>query len=68
MERGADKQTITYISVSSVNGTVTLTGEVRGNKAKTKAGDIRVAATGVYRISLSSGPTSNEAPRPWKRI
>jgi osmotically-inducible protein OsmY len=40
LERGADKQTITYITVTSVNGVVTLTGEVRGKKAKTKAGEL----------------------------
>ncbi len=37
LDRGADKQTITYISVNSVNGVVTLTGEVRGRKARDKA-------------------------------
>jgi osmotically-inducible protein OsmY len=46
-ERGADKQTINYISVNSINGVVTLTGEVRGNKAKTKAGEI---ARGVDQV------------------
>ena len=47
LERGADKQTITHISVNSVSGVVTLTGEVRGNKAKTKAGEL---ARGVEQV------------------
>jgi osmotically-inducible protein OsmY len=40
LDRGADQQTVSYISVSSVNGVVTLTGEVRGKRAKAKAGEI----------------------------
>jgi len=40
LDRGADLQTITYISVNSVNGVVTLTGEVGGKRAKAKAGEI----------------------------
>jgi hypothetical protein len=47
LERGADQQTVTYISVSSVNGVVTLTGEVRGKRAKAKAGEI---ARGVEQV------------------
>jgi osmotically-inducible protein OsmY len=48
MERGADKQTVTYISASSVNGVVTLTGEVRGKRAKDKAGEL---ARGVAQVA-----------------
>ena len=40
LDRGADQQTVSYISVSSVNGVVTLSGEVRGKRAKAKAGEI----------------------------
>jgi osmotically-inducible protein OsmY len=40
MERGADQQVVNYIDVSSSNGMVTLSGEVRGNRAKTKAEQI----------------------------
>ena len=39
-DRGATGQTVAYISVSSVNGVVTLTGEVGGKKTKAKAGEI----------------------------
>lgn len=39
-ERGAKLQTISEISVQSVNGVVTLTGEVRSDRAKAKAGEI----------------------------
>jgi hypothetical protein len=50
IDRGADKQTVTYISVSSVNGVVTLTGEVRGKRAKAKAGDIARSVEQVVRV------------------
>ena len=40
LDRGADQQTVTYISVSSVNGVVTLSGEVHGKRAKAKAGEL----------------------------
>ncbi len=40
LDRGADQQTVTYISVSSVHGVVTLSGEVGGKRAKAKAGEI----------------------------
>jgi hyperosmotically inducible protein len=39
-ERGAKLQTISEISVHSVNGVVTLTGEVNSARAKAKAGEI----------------------------
>lgn len=39
-DRGANGQTAAYISVSSINGVVTLTGEVGGERAKAKAGEI----------------------------
>jgi osmotically-inducible protein OsmY len=47
LERGADKQTISYISVKSVNGVVTLGGEVQSNRAKARAGEI---ARGVAKV------------------
>jgi osmotically-inducible protein OsmY len=40
LDRGANDQTVSYISVSSVNGVVTLTGEVSGKRAKARAGEI----------------------------
>jgi BON domain-containing protein len=40
LDRGADQQTVTYISVSSAHGVVTLSGEVGGKRAKAKAGEI----------------------------
>jgi hypothetical protein len=40
LDRGADQQTVTHISVSSVHGVVTLSGEVGGKRAKAKAGEI----------------------------
>jgi osmotically-inducible protein OsmY len=40
MERGAGQDIPAYIDVASSNGTVTLTGEVHGNKAKAKAEEI----------------------------
>lgn len=57
-DRGADQQTISYISVSSVNGVVTLTGEVRGNRAKAKAGEIAKGVEHVARVNnnLSVAP------------
>src|SRR5580700_5881313 len=36
-ERGATDEAISFIDVAVSNGTVTLTGEVGGNKAKAKA-------------------------------
>ena len=47
MERGADQQVVNYIDVSSSNGMVTLSGEVRGNRAKTKAEQIAKSAPHV---------------------
>jgi hypothetical protein len=57
-DRGADQQTITYISVSSVNGVVTLTGEVGGKRAKAKAEEIARSVAQVVRVSnnLSIAP------------
>ena len=40
LDRGANDQTVSYISVHSVNGVVTLTGEVNGKRAKARAGEI----------------------------
>jgi hypothetical protein len=50
-DRGAEQQTITYISVSSANGIVTLTGEVNGKRAKAKAGDIARSVARVVRVN-----------------
>jgi hypothetical protein len=50
-DRGADQQTATYISVSSVKGVVTLTGEVRGKRAKAKAGEIAGSVEQVVRVN-----------------
>ena len=58
LNRGADQQTISSISVSSVNGVVTLTGEVRGNRAKAKAGEIAKSVEHVVSVNnnLSVAP------------
>jgi osmotically-inducible protein OsmY len=65
-DRGADKQTVTYISVSSVQGVVTLTGEVRGKKAKAKAGEIAKGVDHVVSVinnlALSPGYSDDAAP------
>jgi osmotically-inducible protein OsmY len=57
-DRGADAQTITYISVSSVNGVVTLTGEVGSKRVKAKAGEIARSVARVVRVNnnLSLAP------------
>ena len=69
LDRGADLETVSYISVNSVNGVVTLTGEVRGKRAKAKAGDIArsveqvVSVNSVFvrvtRLDLATRPVSN---------
>jgi osmotically-inducible protein OsmY len=46
-KRGADKETISDVVVNSVNGVVTLTGEVRSERAKAAAGKI---ARGVQHV------------------
>jgi osmotically-inducible protein OsmY len=46
-KRGADKETISDIIVDSGNGVVTLTGEVRSERAKTEAGKL---ARGVKQV------------------
>lgn len=58
LERGADQQTVTYISVSSVNGVVTVTGEVRSKRAKAKAGEIARSVEQVVSVNnnLSIAP------------
>jgi hypothetical protein len=58
LERGADQQTVSYISVSSVNGVVTLAGEVRSKRAKAKAGEIARTVEGVVGVNnnLSIAP------------
>lgn len=50
-DRGANGQTITYISVSSIDGVVTLTGEVGSRKAKAKAGEIARSVRQVVRVN-----------------
>jgi osmotically-inducible protein OsmY len=57
-ERGADQQTVTYISVTSAGGVVTLTGEVRGKRAKAKAGEIARSVEQVSSVNnnLSIAP------------
>jgi osmotically-inducible protein OsmY len=57
-DRGADQQTITYISVTSVDGVVTLTGEVGGKRTKARAGDIARSVAHVVRVNnnLSLAP------------
>ncbi|MGO9262457.1 MAG: BON domain-containing protein [Bryobacteraceae bacterium] len=57
-DRGADQQTISYMFVSSVDGVVTLTGEVRGQRAKDKAGEIARSVEQVVRVNnnLSLAP------------
>jgi hypothetical protein len=49
-DRGANAQTITHISVRSVNGVVTLSGEVGSKKAKAKAGEIARGVRQVVRV------------------
>ncbi len=46
-ERGATDESITFIDVAVSNGSVTLTGEVGGNKAKAKAEELAKQAPGV---------------------
>lgn len=50
-DRGANEQTITYVSVRSVNGVVTLSGEVGSKKAKAKAGEIARGVRQVVRVN-----------------
>jgi hypothetical protein len=65
-DRGADKQTVTYISVKSVKGAVTLTGEVRGKRAKAKAGEIAKGVDQVVSVinnlALSPGYSDDAVP------
>jgi len=58
VERGADQQTVTYISVSSAGGVVTLTGEVRSKRAKARAGEIARSVEHVRSVNnnLSIAP------------
>jgi osmotically-inducible protein OsmY len=50
-ERGAELQTISEISVQSVNGVVTLSGEVNSARAKAKAGEIARNVKQVTRVN-----------------
>jgi len=58
LNRGADQETISSISVSSVNGVVTLTGEVRSDRAKAKASEIAKGVEHVVSVNnnLSVAP------------
>jgi osmotically-inducible protein OsmY len=51
LERGADKETISYLLVKSQDGVVTLTGEVRTNQAKVRAGELARSVPGVARVN-----------------
>jgi hypothetical protein len=65
LERGADSQTVSYINVSSVNGVVTLTGEVPSQRAKNRAGEIARSVKDVVAVhdNLAIGPRySDDAP------
>jgi BON domain len=65
-DRGADLQTVSYISVSSVNGVVTLTGEVPSRRTRDRAGEIARSVKEVVAVhdnlSISPGYSSNDAP------
>jgi len=58
LDRGADQETISYISVNSVDGVVTLTGEVRSKRAKTKADELARSVDHVVSVqnNLSIAP------------
>lgn len=58
LERGADQQNLTYILVSSLNGVVTLTGEVGGKRTKAKASELARSVGQVVRVdnNLSVAP------------
>lgn len=58
IERGADKQSISFILVKSVRGVVTLTGEVRSNRAKAQAEDLArsVQQVSAVKNNLSVAP------------
>ena len=49
-ERGADQEVVNYIDVASSNGQVTLSGEVRSNRAKLKAEQIAKSVPGVLGV------------------
>jgi BON domain len=51
LDRGADRQIVSYISVNSVNGFVTLTGEVRSKRAKERAGEIARSVDQVVTVN-----------------
>jgi osmotically-inducible protein OsmY len=50
-ERGAAKETISDIVVDSINGVVTLTGEVRSDRAKAEAGKIARSVKQVVSVN-----------------
>jgi hypothetical protein len=68
-DRGADAQTITYIAVSSVDGVVTLTGEVGSKRVKAKAAEIARGVARVVRVNnnLSLAPGYSDDSEGGKR-
>ncbi len=50
-DRGANAQTVTYISVNSLHGVVTLTGEVGSKRVRAKAGEIARSVRQVVRVN-----------------
>jgi osmotically-inducible protein OsmY len=58
LDRGANEQTVSYIEVHSVNGVITLTGEVSGKRAKAKAAEIARSVPQVVSVNnnLSLAP------------
>jgi len=58
LDRGANAQTVSYISANSVNGVVTLTGEVSSKRAKIRAAETARGVPGVVSVTnnLSIAP------------
>lgn len=50
MEQGQDLEVVNYIDVASSNGQVTLSGEVRSNRAKARAEQIAKSVPGVSSV------------------
>lgn len=50
-DRGANQETITYISVTSDHGVVTLSGEVGSKRAKQRAADIAHGVRQVVKVN-----------------
>ena len=64
-ERGAKLQTISEISVQSVNGVVTLTGEVRSDRAK--AGEIARNVKQVVSVTITWPSPRNTLMTRWAK-